>query len=436
MVTDRISKEEYLDKNFDYTKLTKQELRQIMSENNIQDIPNLTALKSVILDAYKVNIYDRIDELKGKFSKENIFQKERGINQSFTIEENSRVNSTLKDSFAKDLTSLGEDISFVNNLSSANPINSSFINQSFDAEEANSTQTSKFKTPFIAIPKKASTAKTLSEKRKYFGCKKILNFCFLIFVISCCYLKFVCPYCRPGLKTFICIPIPPHTKLVGDKLVVDEGYQLVKNIIDFCVPDNQTEIQLHKKIKEYIRILESLKGDYKYGFSKTPRISGSLISDPKVLNGLLKSGKVQLINGMLEALKPRVTFKSFVKFYFYFLIKISIGLILLLIFLKFYVKKRRVRKQLKITATTISKEVLETLNRQIMMSIKSSQFKPYVLSIQMRDALEIKPEVWEYVEEIVSRNSNVEKSKDQNGQIVWKWIGPVLYKHSETVEFQ
>lgn len=53
----KIPREEYLDKNFDYTKLTKQELRQIISEINLENIPSLTSLKSTILEAYKSSIH-------------------------------------------------------------------------------------------------------------------------------------------------------------------------------------------------------------------------------------------------------------------------------------------------------------------------------------------------------------------------------------------
>lgn len=458
MTLQRISKEEYLDKSFDYSKLTKQELRQIMSENDIEDIPNLTSLKSVILESYKANIYDRIDELKGKFSADNVFQGERqktSGNASFTEGDKKKVNANA--SFQSEGQKGYANSSFQRNGANASfledsvfgeeahstptsQIGSSFINKSFDFEEANSTITNKFKTPFIAIPKKNSAfgefnGKKMSQitrKRSYFFKTFILAL-----ICFCAYLKFFCPYCKPGNNNnFICIPIPPHTRLVEDRLIVDDGYRLVKNVIDFCVPDKHSEMQILKRVNEYIKLLEYLRGDFTYGFAKSPRIRSSLISDPKVLNGLEKSGKVVISNGLIEAKAIRVTLRSFVKFYFYFLIKISLVLLGLSIFLKIYSNKRRTRNQLKSVASAIAKEVLDILNRQIMMSVKSSQFKPNISSEQMRDALEIKDDVWKYVDEIISKNSNVEKSKDLNGQTTWKWIGPVLYKNSEAVDFQ
>ncbi|ADM12668.1 uncharacterized protein Eint_111690 [Encephalitozoon intestinalis ATCC 50506] len=69
--------EDYLNKDFDYTKLTKTQLRKIMYENGIEPIPPATSKKSELLRAYKENIHDRIDVLisrKKNISLENSFQ--------------------------------------------------------------------------------------------------------------------------------------------------------------------------------------------------------------------------------------------------------------------------------------------------------------------------------------------------------------------------
>ncbi|KAI5168480.1 hypothetical protein PAEPH01_0168 [Pancytospora epiphaga] len=73
-MAEKIPRKEYLNKSFDYKKLTKQELRRIMSENHVENIPGPNSLKNTILDAYKKYIHDRVDELASKFSNENIFQ--------------------------------------------------------------------------------------------------------------------------------------------------------------------------------------------------------------------------------------------------------------------------------------------------------------------------------------------------------------------------
>ncbi len=70
-----ITKDDYLREDFDYTKLTKQELRLIMQDNGITDIPPVNAKKQTIIDAYKISIHDRIKEIKrNNFDDENIFQ--------------------------------------------------------------------------------------------------------------------------------------------------------------------------------------------------------------------------------------------------------------------------------------------------------------------------------------------------------------------------
>ncbi|UYI26388.1 hypothetical protein J0A71_01g02080 [Encephalitozoon cuniculi] len=69
--------EDYLNKDFDYTKLTKTQLRRIMYENGVEAIPPITAKKSELLDAYKENIHDRINVLvsrKKNISMDNPFQ--------------------------------------------------------------------------------------------------------------------------------------------------------------------------------------------------------------------------------------------------------------------------------------------------------------------------------------------------------------------------
>lgn len=70
--------EEYLNRDFDYTKLTKTQLRRIMYENGVEVIPPPTAKKLELLEAYRKGIHDRIDVLVGKkknISMDNPFQK-------------------------------------------------------------------------------------------------------------------------------------------------------------------------------------------------------------------------------------------------------------------------------------------------------------------------------------------------------------------------
>lgn len=461
MTSQRLAREEYLSKDFDYTKLTKQELRAIMSENGIEDIPPLTALKSAIIDAYKKSIHDRIDTIKSNFSEENVFQ---GQKRKPRLE--GSVSSTgLDTEDRKDQSRhLGEGGSF--NSEHSNVRDSSKPDGSFarkgqmeDSSEINSTAFNrKSKIPFIAIPRRREAEGNAAQGpaahqssamdhggtmghrvvvkiprdrgRRIFTLKRVL---LTIFVGLCAYFKFCCPYCKPGLR--FCIPVPPHSRLVNDQLVCDQGYRVSKGIVDVCVPDVEGEGAVLRKAESYIKMLEYLKGDYKFGYAKSPKMKVSVISDPMVLRTLQHSPKVQFSEDTIEAKITKVSFRVLIRFYSMFLFKVCLMIAVLLCALKILINRRKRATMLRARAVSISKEILDILNRQIMMSVKSTQFKPYVLAQQMRDALDVKEELWQYVSEIIQKNSNVEKATDDQNRVMWKWVGPVLYK-TETIDIE
>lgn len=87
-----VDRSTYLDKDFDYTKLTKEQLRSILFENGVQDIPPITEKKSAYIDVYRREVHSRIDELNkpvepdgsdiryvSHFSSENIFQSPKRV---------------------------------------------------------------------------------------------------------------------------------------------------------------------------------------------------------------------------------------------------------------------------------------------------------------------------------------------------------------------
>lgn len=474
MSAPKITKDEYLDKNFDFTKLTKQELRQIMSENNVEEIPALTSLKSVIIDAYRKNIYDRIDELKGKFSKENIFQKDKANTRKrqsidasdFNGQKNckneqdvanesmmSRRNSIRSQTCNTD-NKLG-DQSFVNSTF-LSEVNHSRIsqrhhqNESSDIEnsEINSTSfslNSNRKDVFVSLPKKHAMEAEIekNEKTPKANAKSpispsktlmlILKTALLLIAVFLLYLRFLCPYCKPGSS--FCIPVPLHSKLDGNKIVCDTGYRLVGGLFNYCVPIVRSETEINQKLNKLIRSLEYLKGEYKYGYTKLYKLKLSSITDETVRSLLLNSPLIISQNGLLESKNYRVSMKIFIKYYTVLILKSLLVMTCVSVIAFFYNKRRTRIKDLKNQANLTTKEVLDTLNRQIMMAVKSSSFKPYVLSQQIKDVFEIKDDVWSYVEDNIRKNSNVEKGIDAQGNVVWKWVGPVLYKNNESVEF-
>ncbi|KAG0440491.1 Inner nuclear membrane protein SRC1 [Dictyocoela muelleri] len=117
--------DEYLDKNFNYEKCTKDQLRRIMFDNGIEDIPPLTAKKSEIIQYYKKTIHDNIELLKEKyknviadghditnFSDENVFQSEDDKSR------NNNSGSNYENDSEEDVVSLRRN--------RAKPLNKSF----------------------------------------------------------------------------------------------------------------------------------------------------------------------------------------------------------------------------------------------------------------------------------------------------------------------
>ncbi|ELA40911.1 uncharacterized protein VICG_02051 [Vittaforma corneae ATCC 50505] len=149
MTSQKLTREEYLSKDFDYTKLTKQEMRAIMSENGVEDIPPLTALKSTIIEAYKKNIHDRIDSIKSNFSEENIFQGRKGESRP----EDNILSPSFSAGDKKDKSFDSEN----GNLRDIPKPSGGFAKKSLveESSEINSTAfNKKSKASFIAIPKR------------------------------------------------------------------------------------------------------------------------------------------------------------------------------------------------------------------------------------------------------------------------------------------
>lgn len=111
-----VDRSTYLDKNFDYTKLTKEQLRSILFENDVHNIPPITEKKSAYLDVYRREIHGRIDELSkpvkpdgsdiryvSHFSSENIFQSPKrmsiDIKRNGSLEPESSASGTVRREF-------------------------------------------------------------------------------------------------------------------------------------------------------------------------------------------------------------------------------------------------------------------------------------------------------------------------------------------------
>lgn len=498
-MSQNVTKDEYLDKGFDYSKLTKQELRQIMSELNVENIPPLSSLKSVILDTYKANVFDKIDQLKKDQTPENIFQS--GSTSSKVVVEveipkkqsqdhldddfkNKYFNDTLSGDSSlvhvlkssdehkdKDvnLTSVSNKLSKRTNAlgSCLNDVNESFkkaessfrkendsiisrkdsmanpkilINESLDSSILKSDNISyvdsvvikndpidKEKSPIKPSTPKIQRARSNSSsnsKRHIF-----FNIIFVLIAAVCIYLKFFCPYCD-GTNSKFCIPIPPNTTLIDGQLICDDGYQIIRGIINICIPDNSKERKLARKVRDIIKLLQYMKGDFKHGFATTDKVKLDLLTtDQNVIERLRTSGLTIISeNGDIKATSYRTSFRIFMKYYSIVLIKLTVLIVVLFLFFKYLLNRRRKSQLLKTQAFSMSKEVLEILNRQVLMSTRSLQFKSFVTEDQLVDALEIKKELWPYVRNVLSKNSNVQLGMDENNKPTLKWVGPIIFK--------
>lgn len=102
----------------------------------------------------------------------------------------------------------------------------------------------------------------------------------------------------------------------------------------------------------------------------------------KVINLLKKSNKL-LINGdFVEGNYKSVGFRTILKVNSFKMSKILIPIILMFIMIKIYLSRRRYKNELKSKAVTINKEILNILNRQLLLSVKSPNCKAYVLEDQ------------------------------------------------------
>lgn len=455
MSTQKLSKDEYLKKDFDYHKLTKQELRQIMSENNVSEIPPIAALKSVILEAYKKEIHDRIDSLKSKFDSSNIFQtrktSKKNLNDKNSQEKDevslSKIgeagkifaqkyfneNSLLDQSnYSQNIKANESNISLKSEhiggsslfikSKKANDSNVGPGNKSVE-QETNTSRISKERIPIIPVLKRGPIFSSGTVNRRGFRWSKY--FFWLLILALTIYFKFYCPYCSS--QKGVCIPIPPNARLIDNQLVCDDGYKIVKGIVNICVTDNRIEKEKNRKVLSIIKMLEYLKGDFIYGFVKSSKIKLDLLtSEQDIINRLTKSNKVIVKDGLIEAKDYHLSFRGFLKFYSLQLAKIVVVVFILYLLISYWISKRRKANVLKQQAFSISKEVLDVLNRQLTVHLRSSDYRAFVTEEQIKDALEIKNEVWPYVRSIVERNSNVESGMDERGIPFLKWIGPVL----------
>ncbi|KAM0676313.1 hypothetical protein GVAV_000278 [Gurleya vavrai] len=100
MRSQEIEPVQYLDKNFDYKKLTKLQLIQIMLKNNIKKVPNIQTRKDKIIELYEKSIYNRIDEIQSEIEKINSLSTNQNRKKRLSKLEENSFNESTKNNFS------------------------------------------------------------------------------------------------------------------------------------------------------------------------------------------------------------------------------------------------------------------------------------------------------------------------------------------------
>lgn len=483
--------EDYLNKGFDYTKLTKTQLHKIMYENGIEAIPPLTAKKSELLDAYRENIYNRIDILmsrKKNISMENSFQNV-SPKKEYVFEEvpdipvgNSKggaykkpyseasmsdigtprkgvkeINeSTSRNSFMENGASGGSSLvagtSAANNSTidvSGSSFSSSFIHSS-SSERSSISRKNEKEGSNSDVRKRAFTSDPTLDKpelqSRHSSPRSSSNFtesnttrsrskkgkwCLMgLSIIGFAvagYFRFICPYCLDGRR--FCIPLPEHSRINNGKLACDKGFIIKHGILrDYCIKDNRHEKEISKKIKELRKILERRSGDYIYGMAPTKSVQVELLSkDPEIIERLKKEVGIVVSNEVIYSVNARVSMKTFFRYYFRRIIIISIPLAITIAMIKIIGVLRKKKKERLQAARKIVKDIADVLVRQIYVSTRNASFPSHVYIEQLKDCFGVDRKIWKEAEKMIRRNSNIRESCVE-GKSAWEWVGPILYK--------
>lgn len=430
----KISREDYLQEDFDYTRLTKQELRSIMSENNVDEIPPITALKSTILEAYKTHIHDRISILRkdseSNFSNENIFQ---SFSSGETPADDTEIAAHHADNVevALPLHKSSDILSGPSNQSDSSSGCDSPDTTSRTANQFNKSilkpDTSFINASSISLLKEQPTNRNVEIKKKrnitfWFIFSRFILVLFVSFII---YLKFYSPYCSG--KTHYCVPLPPNAKLVGGCIQCEDGYHLVRGIVDHCILDRSKETIRERKVEEILKLLESIKGNAEYGYGKVGVVRLSDLSDdPEVVKAVCNSSRAHCQDEFVEAVNGRISARLFLRYYLVKIFKAGIPIILLILFIKLMLWRHRKRQALKHKAKEHARRASELLSRQLACAARSNLFLPHIREDKLRDALGLEFDIWNATRAVLLKNSNVSVVKGEGDQNLWQWTGPLL----------
>ena len=415
-----IENKEFLKEDFDYKKLTKPQLREIMSKLNIEDIPSLYSKKDEILKVYKKQVHDRLKEIdpetltfvkkNRRFSMVNDFQSSAEFKAEPEIKK--EIKTTQKPVKEKVIKQKSKNVPQKTDKSSDK-----------QSKTKNSTVDSK---TLSTISEKLKSHKHKMRSTKFFKILKYLV-CLILtgFIV---YLKFFIPYCTKTSSRY-CVFVPLHGHLIDSKLFCDSGYRKVTSIIDHCEYDTRIEHSNRQKAVKIIKNLEQIKGEYLYGLRDEPKIDVREISANDAVLSILKSSDMLVFEGKtVEALNKRISIGMFIKFYTVKMFRIMGILIFMGLLGRILYYGKVKRNQNKAQAQEIIKDVLKSLNKQAFIAAKTDSVSSLVYSVQLQEVFEVKDDVWTYVEEMLKENANVSFEVDEHGELRFKWVGVLLFR--------
>jgi hypothetical protein len=484
-MTKDITPQEYLDKDFDYTKLTKLQLRKIMYENGVEDIPPIAAKKVDLLEVYKKHIHERIDALgrKSKITAENPFQRTPRKEESSVDDKSStRIFITPRRERQKEearedavavspqkkeganktpvpvssphkrkpgspmrrqtdhRASLSSDESTTISGADRSFGSSSFFNpfsardpSAAEARRSCSSETSTLENGELTIKTPKKLVKKVSravgaapevEKRRFK--KRFLSMGALLGILV--YLRLYCPYCD-GTK-FLCIAPPKHSRVIDGELVCSKGYIIRSGIFGtYCVRDDRREREIAWEVKRITRLLESVHGDFAYGTVPSKAVPlESLTTDPQVISKLKSVPGVVMEGDVAYSTNRRIRLKSFIRYYAELGLMIFVPLAATVIIAKIFQVRARGRREKMVAARRIVKDIADVLIRQVYISAKNTNYPGHVYVEQLHDCFGTEEGVWREVEKMVSKNSNIREVAAREDKRAWEWIGPILYK--------
>ncbi|KAM0671829.1 Man1-Src1p-C-terminal domain-containing protein [Ordospora colligata] len=480
-MTKDIGPEEYLCTDFDYSKLTKTQLRKIMYENGVEDSFPITCKKQRLLDAYKRNIHEKIEELKakkGKISMDNPFQKAVPSKAEIEMFENvSEVKSPErapkapkisirmspksggasekhdtkikhkkhvdKSTAGMPLTANVSGLDFCNSSISSSlmlsgssengiemPRKSDDVSSSDVRRRAYTSDPTldklESKTKRSGTGAKQSSGVTISSSSMN-GWKMIYAAVIVALISGLVYIRIACPYCIND--AFMCIKQPEHSRIVDGKLVCDDGFVVKHGLVrDYCVKDDRHERMMAWKIHEIKKYLERRNGEYSYGMASSRMVPiDTLTKEPELVERIKNQAGIVVLGNMMYSIKAKAPIRIFVRYYMRMIIAIAIPLGLMIAVAKMIRSINRKKEERQYMARKVVRDISDVLVRQIYVSTKNTNFPSYVYIEQLRDCFGINKKVWADVEKMVATNSNIRKMSVENKK-AWEWVGPILYK--------